>query len=212
MAGTSRTCMTRGLIALMGLTTLLGGCGKALRDADRSRLTSVSIDPAPTIKNFKYFGGKGKAATVLGGVVAGPAGAALGSVSGAGRSEKAEMLDLMLENNIDIGQIMASELEKQLAVKSDFPPRVATGGDATFHFEIGYALASGPFSSTLKPELYVWASLEDKDGKILWKSYHWANDGLKGYKHQEYVENPELLREVLIQACGVVAKKMAKSL
>ena len=202
---------TRG-IAIIALAIFLGGCGTGLKEADRARLCSVSIDPTVKIKGFTYFGGKGKLATVVGGVVAGPAGAAAGSVAGADTSEKGQILTLMRENGIDIGEIMIAEFEKQLSTKSDFPPRVSEGGDATFHFEIGYALAQGVFSSELKPELYVWANLKDRDDKVIWKSYQWVNQHLTGYKHDEYMQNPELLCQVLEQACAVVAKKFAKSL
>ena len=131
---------------------------------------------------------------------------------GADTSEKGQILQVMRENGIDIGQIMISEFEQQLATKPDFPRRVREGGDAEFHCEVGYALAQGVLSSKLKPELYVWAKLTDRDDKIIWKSYQWVNQHLTGYKHDEYMQNPELLRQVLQQACAVVAKKFAKSL
>jgi hypothetical protein len=199
-------------VVLIVLIMFFGGCSASLSDQDRARLSCVSIDPAVKIKGFTYFGGKGKACTVVGGILAGPVGAAAGSVAGADRPEKDQILNLMRKNNIDIGQIMTSELEKQLAVKPDFPTRVTADGDAQFHFEIGYALASGLFSGKLKPELYVWANLKDRNGKTLWKSYQWVNEGLNGYTHKEYMQNPESLREVFQEACAIVAKKLARKL
>ena len=201
----TRVCVTRCLVILAGLAVLPGGCGTSLKEADRARLSSVSIDPAVNIKGFTYFGGKAKLAAMVGGI---PASVVVSALA----PEKGEILQLMEKNHIDIGQILAAEFEKQLAAKPGFPQLVKEGGDAQFRFELSYGLSQSLLASRLKPELYVWANLKDNEGKTIWKSRKWANQHLPGYKHREYVQNPELLRQVLQEASAVVAKKFAETL
>ena len=85
-------------------------------------------------------------------------------------------------------------------------------GDAQFQFEMSCMLALGFLTNRMRPEFYVSASLIDTNGKAVWKRSEWENEHIRGYTHKQYVENPELLREVYQQACVMLSKKLCKTL
>ncbi len=197
-----------GMIPVVGLALLFGGCTGSLSDKQRAQLSCVSLDPNVNIQEFVYSGGQSQAAFLLGGIV----GTAIGRAAGMERTEKDEILDVMREHKIDIKQIMVAEFEKELAAKPKFPPRVAAGGDARFRFKMTCMLAQKAFSKKMAPEFYLWGWLDTQDGGTLWKGSTWVNQHIQGHTHAEYVQNPELLREVYTQACAMLAKKLAKGL
>jgi hypothetical protein len=142
----------------------------------------------------------------IGGVVA-------GTVVSARNPE--EIVRIMEEHNIDVGQILVAEFKEEVAAIPDFPPIVAENDDAEFCFEIVCGLESPLLSGKLKPSLVVTVQLNGRDGKKLWENtadIYNSKGKLKVYKHKEYVENPEHLREVFGQACEIIARKFAKNL
>ena len=71
------------------------------------------------------------------------------------------------------------------------------------------------FTSNLLPHLVVRAQLSRPDGEIVWKQREWVSlwgTDAPGHSLEEYLENPELIREAIDFAAKVVIDALVQDL
>ncbi|WP_157818076.1 hypothetical protein [Candidatus Thiodictyon syntrophicum] len=145
-----------------------------------------------------------------------------GAIGGGLHGEKrgqAEIEAAMRERSIDVGAIFYQEFQAQLEASGAF--EVANRGeeyDATIALEIdAYGLMIGlTFAPPLYPILSVKATMTSRDGRVIWRQSAGVrpNTGKNktGYRIDEYIADPERLREVFQNALRLAAQSLVEKL
>ncbi len=192
---------------------LLGGCASslALTRPARESVRSVSVSREVKLPDDMYYAGPGQSA----GMLFGPVGALIAAA--AARGPKGQLKAAMQARQIDLGQIVREQFEAGLTAAGIFPSVVETGGDAEVRLEVcifGFARPPG-FSGGLKPMLGVTGYLARSDGTVLWKRYEYVtnlSDKTRAHSLEEYLRDPELIREAFEVASRLVAGDRLKDL
>ena len=200
------------VVSAIGLSS---GCQSKLTKEARAGINCVSINTELPMPNAISYGALEGASTWWGGV------ASLATKQGRVKGGRA-IIAIMRENDINPSKILATQFKEQLEAKQVFPCIVRADGDASFTFEIWSGLmwdSSGGFPPyPLKPELTAVVYLKKPDGTLIWKNnktFHWkkgtffydSTSEVDAYMHNEYIENPSLLRKGFEQAASNIVGK-----
>jgi hypothetical protein len=134
---------------------------------------------------------------------------------GATQGTKAQLKAAMREGQVDVEQIVREQFKTELAGSAIFPSIVSEGGDAEVRLEVGMFGFSQPhgFSGKLVPVLGVIGSLTRKDGTVLWKSHDHVsplNGQTPAHTLEEYLQNPQYMREAFTIAAKIVSEGLVK--
>jgi len=128
---------------------------------------------------------------------------------------RAMMYFAMARNNIDVGQIVNEKFTTELRNRNLFQV-VPVGGDANFSFACGWSFEGKPgFSEHLKPFIDVRATLTKSYGNLVWKDRgytHYISSKTPSHTIEEYLNNPELIRETIEIASQVAVEELVRSL
>ena len=156
-------------LVLVFLIAVLSGCASVqpISDADRKKVTSVTINPNVTKAPDMYYLGPGGTAGLMFGIV--------GAIIAAPMLEQSRksFQEYTEKNNISIERIVLEEVEGALrrAGKMPFAARPEPGA-AVLHVAIpqwGFSVPHG-FSGMLVPIMYIRCELKDAAGNVLWSS------------------------------------------
>jgi len=205
-------------IAALVLGSLLAGCAVGptvnMNAADRATIKSVTMNTPPTLPAEMFFHGKAQS---LGVAVGGLIGGVLAAV--AAKEPKAQLVDAMKANGIDLPTILKTEFfaataSRRLLTQAD--STAAAQGDLTLTINAyGFGQTQG-FSSLLYPLLKVTATIKKPNGEIAWQRTDFAlplnSDNKFGYEFEQYLEEPELLRKTLTNISGIVSRMLVDDL
>ena len=208
--------MSRSMLLVSVLIMFNGCAGIALKKEAMSSIHSVSVNKeVPKPDKIGVYGAGETFAALTGFVTAGVAGAVIASEI---PKKRGPVLKYVMEKEgIDIGQIVREQFVDQLKNSGLFSTIVDEGGDAEFKLSIlgaGFAKPPG-FTSKLQPELWVEGSLVKPDGSVLWKNRKTVTQGTSRTpcrKFEEYINNPELIREAISICSRIVAGKLVNDM
>ena len=205
-------------IWVIGVFIMINGCAGhiALTKDANLPIRSVSINKeVPKPDTIGVYGSGETFAALTGFVTLGVAGAVVASEI---PKKRGPLLKYVMEKEgIDMGQILRDQFVDQLKNSGLFSTVLDEGGDAEFKLSIlvaGFAKPAG-FTSKLQPELSVEASLIKPDGTILWKNRRTVTQGTSrtpSRKYEEYINNPELIREAISICSRIVVDKLVKDM
>jgi hypothetical protein len=157
-----------------------------------------------------YYQGTAQVWGVGGGVI----GAVVGAKDAVGAKDQIKAA--MRRDQIDLGLIIREQLESELVTASVFPSIVPEGGDAEIRLEVlifGFGQPHA-FSGKLMPTLGVQGSLVRTNGTVLWKKYDYAAGQNQAFLHtlEEYLQNPQLIREAIIICAKIVSDRLVKDM
>jgi len=209
--------LSRSLACGLSLSTLLlAACGTVgtvpIDDSARARLHVVSVNPVVRLpKDITYLGPGEAAALMLGGPL-------IGSLiaNGSSATPKAALLAELDKGHIAVGDIVAAEFARQAgdATKLKF---VVDSQPADAQVELwvnAYGIMHAqPFGSTLYPMLNVSAVMRTPDGKVVWQATDIVGalnaENRSGHTIDDYLKDPELLRQAFTAGGDIVAHKLA---
>jgi hypothetical protein len=154
----------------IALSALTGCTSTDLDDDDRAATKTVSVNKKPStlqVGNVVYATTATKAVTSAGAFMGGLPGAIMiAAARGATKDEREQFLDILRQNRIDFGVIVAEQLEKRMRLNGMF--KVGYPADAQFEFDIK---AAGLTSSEggMRPVIFVIGKLTNREGKIIWR-------------------------------------------
>jgi len=147
----------------------LAGCASVqpISDADRKKVSSVTINPnVSKPQEMSYLGPGGTAGLmfgIIGAVIAAPA----------LEASRKSFHDYVIKNGISIERIVLEEVEAAMRRSGKFPLAAAPeAGGAVMHVSIlqyGFSVPHG-FSGKLVPTLFIRCELKDATGKVLWNA------------------------------------------
>lgn len=204
------------IVLIIGLM-VLSGCAShtALTKENRATLKAVSVNKDVSKPDLIGVHGMKETNIEFAGFLTG------GIVGTAAASEipkkRGPLLKYVMEKSgIDISEIVREKFIAQLK-NSGFPCSITEeGGDAEFKlsiFGVGFSKPPG-FTDNLRPWLYVDAILVKPDGAILWKDREIVQNPSQtpSRNFNEYINNPELIREALSIVSQIVSEKLVKDL
>jgi hypothetical protein len=206
----ARLALVLPLLAALWLCT---GCAAKvpLRPEAKGAIRSVSIDKSvPTPKDIFYHSttqGMSADLPLVGGLLAN-----IAAARGTAQLERA-----MLNGGIDPGQILREQFESGLRSAGVFSSILSEGGDAEVKLQIitfGF-MEDVPSSSQLKPILVVMGTLVRPDGSVVWKGSSDVtalNSDTPSHTLEEYVKDPQSIREALTVAAKVAVDDLVKSM
>jgi hypothetical protein len=204
------------LFALV-LAALLTGCAGAptvkMNAADKASIKSVSISTPPTLPDDMFFHGRAQSFGVLGGLL----GAAL--AESAAKEPKAQMIEAMKANGIDLPSILTAEFFSAAASRGlltqAVPPATAQGDLSLAINVYGFGQTQG-FSALLYPMLNVTATIKKPNGDVAWQKTDFAvplnSENKYGYELEQYLKEPDLLRKTLTNISGIVSRMLLEDL
>ncbi len=201
-------------ILMVCVLSFLSGCAGsvALTKKDRSSLQTVAINKDVTKPDDMFYQGRKQS------VLAGTFGLIGSAIAAESAKEPKSMLNAAMEkNNIDVRQIVKEQFENELKKSGLFGSVVNEKGDAEFKLSIdiyGFAQPHG-LSSQLKPMLRVKGNLVRTDGSILWEKTEYVHNLSKGtpsHTIEEYLGNPELIREAFTVASKIVVSALVNDM
>lgn len=200
------------ILTLAGLLSACAGVSPvSMKEADRAAIKTVAVEPTVTLPENMFYQSRGQA---LAGAIAGPVGAL--AASGASSEPKAVLLNLMKANDISVQQIVKAEFARAANARSRMTFSEGAGQpDASVTLTVNaYGFLPSPmFGAQMYPMLNVSAVMKRPDGTLVWQrtrvisTLHGDND--KAYTYEEYVKNPELLREVWVRVADVLSRVLA---
>ena len=207
------------ILVLAAASPLLTACGSIptvpIAEDARARIHVVSVNPVVKLPPDLTFLGQGQgAALMLGGPIVG----ALIANSTAS-VPKAQLTAEMQTHHILLGDIVAAEFSKQANAGS--PMRFVVGtapADAEVQLVVnayGVAQAHG-FGSTLYPLINLSAVMKSPDGTVLWQAMDIVGplnrDNRDGHTFEDYVKDPELLRQAFVAGSDIVSHMLTQNL
>lgn len=177
----------------------------------KSQVHSVSVNESVPTPDSVFFFGTGQA---LAGALGGGVGAAVGTVV---LDDAAVLKNLLLANDIRVGELLRSTFEAQLRQANVFPGVVRGSGDAQFNLSIArYGLfKKGPFEGALRGAIWGTITLVGADGKVLWqKSIHpeATEDRVPAHSFAYYQSHPDALRESFRAASSILVTEIIEDL
>ena len=177
----------------------------------KGAIRSVSIDKSvPTPKDIFYHSTtQGRSATI-------PLVSSLLADIAAAR-EAAQLERAMRNGGIDPGQILREQFESGLRSAGVFSSILSEGGDAEVKLQIttfGF-MEHVQSSSQLKPMLVVMGTLVRPDGSVVWKGSSEVtalNSETPSHTLEDYVKDPQSIREALTVAAKVAVDDLVKSM
>ena len=208
---------THSIVPILLSLTLLTGCASSvpLTKPVRESIRSVSINKQVKVADTMSYVGPEAGLGALFGLIGYGVAAALA------RGPKAQLTAAMQAGQIDLAQIVREQFETELVGAGIFPAIVSEPGDGeiklevrSFGFAQSFASPDDPLDR-LKPVLLVEGSLSRTDGTILSKKDEGVGNRTKqspGHTLEEYVQNPQLMREAFTVAAKIVAGGLVRNL
>lgn len=197
-------------LLLLGLM-LSTGCASTvtLTKPVRESIRSVSVNPDVKVTDDVFYRGPGQSVGMLFGLI----GALVAEAAAQG--PKGQIKAVMTEAQINLGQIVREQFVTELVATNIFPSLVPEGGDGEVRLEVLlFGLAqTHDFSSQLVPWLGVLGSLVRADGSVLWQKQVLVtslNKQTPAHTLEEYLQNPQLLREAITVAAQIVSDELMK--
>jgi hypothetical protein len=137
------------------------------------------------------------------------------------RGPRAQLKAAMQEGQIDVAQIVREQFETELVRAGIFAAIASEAGDAEIRLEVrdfGFAqsfVSPDDPLDRLKPLLVVEGSLTRTDGTVLWKKYDDVTNRNKetpDHTLEEYLQNPQFMREAFTVAAKIVAGGLVRNL
>ena len=208
------------VVSAIGLSS---GCQSKLTKEARAGINCVSINtevPIPSVMLYEYDTPATASTWWNLPIIVG--GEALFGPSRVKRGRA--IMAIMWENDIDPGKILVTQFKEQLEAKQVFPCIVRADGDASFTFKIieygllasgsGYSWSPYPLKTALKVKVY----LKKPDGTLVWSNdaetgfmKYWR-EAVDEYRHDEYIEDPNLLRKGFEQAASKIVGQFFKNI
>ena len=205
--------------ALAASTLLLTACGTLttvpIGDDARAHIHVVSIDPAVKLPAEITFMGTGQGAALL---LGGPlVGTLIANKTAAG--PKAELAAAMQANHIVLGDILAAEFATKASEGAGTIKFVVGDAPADAHVElsvVAYGISQAqPLGSALYPLVNVSAVMKTPDGQVVWQATEFAGphnqDNKVGHTYDEYVKDPELLRQGFVTGSDIASRLLAEN-
>lgn len=190
--------------------TALGGCTTvALEPADRAALASASIDPIVAVtSDLDLRDPRFDLVNLWAAVYA--------AHEGEVRAE--ETAQRMQQAQIDLGVMAREEFEGALRRAGIGLAGDPTSPSAVFHLDVQQlGLQPGnPYGTSVQPLVDVHATLVDASGRTLWRdrglvqAAFWTDT--PAHEYDEFVANPELLREAFRVAFRLASEDLVASL
>ena len=187
----------------------------AITPAAKASIHTVSVNR--TVKmpaDMVYIGRKEGVAMLLAGPLLGQQAA-----SSVGSSVKAKLAAEMQANQIDVGDIVASEFAKEASAGTSIkfvvgPAPADARVDLVVNvFGISHAHTVG---ATLYPVVNLSAIMKAADGSVIWQATHVASaedlENKQGHTLEEFLESPALLREAFVNGSDIVSRAMVQDL
>lgn len=201
------------LSAALLLTACAGAPTVSMKDSDRTAIRSVSIQPEVTVPAEMFLHGRAQSAGAVGGLL----GAALASAMPI--EPRTQIIDTMATNDISLQRILKAEFAKAANAKGRMTfAEGAADADATVALTVNvYGLGQTQgFSALLYPMMNVSASMKRADGSVVWQRTEYASplngENKTGYEFQQYINDPEKLRQVMTNISGIVSRMLADDL
>ena len=204
-------------IAAFLLAPFISGCAGGptinMSAADRASIKAVTMKTPPTLPPEMVFHGRAQSFAAVGGLI----GAAL--AESAAKEPKAQLLDAMKTNGVDLPSILKKEFFNAAQSKGVLTQANAGSmaqGDLTLTVNVyGFAQTQG-FSSLLYPLLNVTATIKRPNGEVAWQKTEFATpqnaENKFGHEFGEYLKDPELLRKTLANISGIVSRMLVTAL
>jgi hypothetical protein len=203
----------------VALALALSGCVGApavkISKNDLERVRTIRILPSVQMPAEMFFHGKAQSCAIA--VGSGALGAA--ACPKASKEPKEEILDTMKAHDIWLADIVRTEFQKTVTSRGLFTVAAdAQVADAELILAVNvYGLGQTQgFSSLLYPVLNVSATLRKPDGTVAWQNTDFvtpqnaANTG--GHEFQQYLQNPELLRDTWMNVAQIVSGMLVDDL
>ena len=210
MSSNTRVRRSVRTIALLLLSlTLVSGC--ASKGQLRESIKTVSINKEVKVaNNLLYSGALQRRMTLI-------PGAGVGVANATARDPGAQLKAAMVEAQIDIGEILREQFQTELVKTSVFPSFATEGGDAEVRLEVSSLGFFTPHEYTTKLRfcVSVIGRLVRRDGTVLWrrKEHSTEKEGqVPTHYFNEYIQNPQLIREACTAAMKVVITKLVKDM
>lgn len=185
------------------LSLSLFGCTVALSKQQRASLKAVSVAPIENLPGMYHQGPD------------------MTPPEAPPKEQKyayAELKRVLSDAAIEPAGIFRDSFVQQLKTVHGLPPVQDQGGDAVFTLVVnmwGLAGSGNLTTPNLKPLLSISASLKRPDGTVLWtNNAHITNfgGGTVSATTEAYLKDPDLLRDALSKAAGIVAKELVSTL
>jgi len=206
--------------ALAASALLLTACGTVttipIAEDARAHIHVVSVNPNVKLPAEMTFMGTGQGTALL---LGGPL---LGSIIANKTAEapKAELLASMQANHIVVADIVATEFAKEASKSAGAIQFVVGNAPADAQVElniISYGIAQAqPLGAALYPLVSVSAVMKTPDGRVVWQASEFAGphhaDNKVGHTYDEYVKDPELLRQGFVTGSDIASRMLADNL
>ena len=204
-----KVCLASQLaITMLVMTGCIGLSTVEMSDADRLQVKTIKIRADNRLPDEMAYHGPEHAGGSMIGLVGHLVGYAITT------DPREQLLATMKTNNIDLPLILQAEFTQAMQSQGDF--RVATDGssaDAEMLLIVNrYGLITPPLGIGVTPILNVSASLRRPDGRVVWQRTDYVTTNSKGNRDRkaldEYLEQPELLREAWARVSGIVSRML----
>jgi hypothetical protein len=128
-------------------------------------------------------------------------------------TNKEKIKYLMNKYDIDVAQIVREQFTNELEAGGVFNSIVPAGGDGKIKLWVRIYGISYELSGKLKPVLGVEGSLLGSNDSVVWKKYAYVtnfNDMTPGNSMEQFISNPELIREAFEISAILVAQDLVK--
>jgi hypothetical protein len=211
--------LTRPLAQLFMLlvAALLVACAGAptvsVSSADRAAIKSANVKAEVQVPADMFFHGRAQSFAAVGGVIGAVAGQA------AAQEPKAQMLEAMKAKGISVSEIVKAEFVRAANAKGGMKfAEGASPADAELSLTVnvyGFGQTQG-FSALLYPMMNVSATLKKPDGTVAWQKTEFAgplnSENKQGYEFEQYMKDPELMRQVLNNIAAIVSRMLVDDL
>ncbi|MCE3605794.1 hypothetical protein LXA47_19615 [Massilia sp. P8910] len=199
----------------LAMAALLSACAGApsitMNAGDRAAIKTVKINPAVQLPEKMYYQGRGQALAM----VAGPIGAVIGASAAAGPS--GQLVAKMADSKISVPDILKTEFQRAAEGTGLTVVDPAAASDAEVTLQVNaYGLSQSNGFSSLYPMMNVSAVMKKSDGTIAWQKTDFASplnsDNKTGKEFDDYMQDPELLRNAMTTISSIVSKMLVDDL
>lgn len=197
------------------MAVLLSACASnpstTMSAGDRAAIKTVKINPAVQLPEKMFYHGRGQSIAMVGGAIGG----AIAAATAAGPSE--QIVAKMSASKISVPDILKTEFKR--ATESTgltvVDPAAASDAEITLQVNV-YGLGQSNGFSSLYPMMNVSAVMKKNDGSIAWQKTDYASplnsDNKTGKEFDDYMGDPELLRNAMTTISSIVSKMLTDDL
>ncbi len=181
----------------------------------RTAIRTVRVNPVVKLPaDMLYRGQKEGVAMLMSGPLVGAQVA-----SALGKDTTTQLVAEMRANHIDLGEIVAVEFARQASSGSPITFVVGSSpADAQVDLTVNeYGIAHAHvLGSTLYPIVSLSATMKTPEGTVVWQASHVASaqnaENQEGHALEDYLRDPELLRQAFVTGSDIVARVMVQDL